>query len=149
MQLPINSERRPFVTKSLWATPLIALSALIVLSIASSSMHAQTQNQAASCSLEIIRTTVDNLHQYQLHLECPETGETVHYRLEVNKQGKSGTSRNQQSGSVSLDHPQLVVGNLKINESAEDDVIVKGEILNQANQIIAGITRDYSAKAGE
>ncbi|MCK0153065.1 hypothetical protein MWU49_05075 [Alcanivorax sp. S6407] len=123
---------------------LISLSSVFGLFIASPVMSAQPQkNQDSACSVQIIRTPADNLYQYQLHLECPDTGETVHYSLEVSKQGKNGTSRNRQSGRIKLEHPHLMIGNLRINSGEQDEVVVKGEIQDLQHNVIAKVTRYF------
>lgn len=102
------------------------------------------RNNDSSCSLQIIRTPSDNLYQYQLLLRCPPRDETVQYILEVIKEGKSGVSRNRQSGSIKLDQPQRLLGNLRINQSDGDTVTVKGTILNQHQSIIVEARQTYS-----
>lgn len=129
-----------------WAASIATLSAALGLLLVSPNMNAETQTTA--CSLQVIRTLAEHLYQYQLHLRCPDNGETVHYTLEVIKEGKSGSSRNRQSGSIKLDHPQLMLGNLRLNTRADDTVTVTGSITDLQNRTLAEVTQHFAEQPG-
>lgn len=99
--------------------------------------------QGEPCTLHILNQPSADLHQFQLELECQDTGSIFTYRIEVEKLGKSGTSKTSQSGRITIDSKRLVVGNVKINVTPTDTVRVNASLSNSENVVVSQVNREY------
>lgn len=103
-------------------------------------------SDSPGCSLHVLQDVTDNLHRYQLALECKDAGGHIHYELQVTRKGKSGTSRAGQSGIAKIESGHLLLGNVKINTQSADTVIVTGMVKDKDEKILAEAFQEFSAQ---
>ncbi|MCG8391888.1 MAG: solute carrier organic anion transporter [Pseudomonadales bacterium] len=105
-------------------------------------MSASAQTQP--CTLTILRTTDENLHRFQLGVQCSPHKQRYRYYIDVEKSGRSGNTRSSQSGQVLIESGDMVVGDIKINIQAGDTVTVHAR-LEAHDTDIATVTEHYPA----
>ncbi len=98
------------------------------------------------CMIKVVHEPTPPLHRFQLSLRCPVDGKPLYYEIELEKKGGSGTSRTRQAGHTIIDAEDLVVGDMKVNLTASDIVLVNATLRDSEQNIVAETSQSFAAQ---